>query len=182
MGLDQDRRRRAYPLRFREFGGLVIQVRKPGWSAFEKLTRAVLVLGDDLDGPNRSTIERMPAWRLLFEAFAESLISWDLTDRGRPVPATKTGVLAQDFALLIALARTWYVVVVQHDETAEAERAADDIRKEDRPQADPQAVDNPAGYVDDGSAPEIDEEWLAQLPAQPFLEPQPDAEPTAAVA
>ncbi len=159
MGLDQDRRRRVYPLRFRTFGGLLVHMRKPGWVAFKRLTRAVLVLGDSLEGPGLSSAERIPAWDNLFSALADSVVSWDLTDRGRPVPATRAGILAQDFELLIALARTWYVVVVQHDET---ERPADDIRKEDRPQADPQGVD----YHDDGSEPEIDEEWLAQLPTQ----------------
>lgn len=175
MSFDQDQRRRVYPLRFTQYGGLVVRVRKPGWAAFERLTNAVLVLGDDLSGAGLAAVERMPAWRELFKAFADSLVAWDLTDRGRPVPATRKGVLAQDFHFLIALARTWYIVVVQNDDAAELATARKNGNV-DLPQNDPQPVDNQPEDQDTG--PEVDEEWLAQFPTQPIpdnlREPAPD--------
>lgn len=164
MAYDQDRRRRVYPLRFRDFGGLLVQTRKPGFVAFEKITAAVLVLGDDLEGPGLSVTARMPAWRSLFEAFADSLVSWDLTDRGHPVPATLAGVLSQDFKFLLALARTWYIVVVQHDENAETPAPTPSD-----PQPVDEPVDNPAPELPPTiGAPGVDEEWLAQMAVQPM--------------
>lgn len=157
MSFDQDRRRRVYPLRFREFGGLTVRLRKPGWSATTKLTSAVLVLGDDLDGPGIPASGKVAAWTQLFEAFADSLVSWDLVDRGHAVPATREGVLAQDFTFLLALARTWYLVVVP----------AEDV--DDEPD---DAVPDPE--VSEPAEPELDEEYLAQLGAKATVLPEPD--------
>jgi hypothetical protein len=157
MSFDQDRRRTVYPLRFREYGGLLVRLRKPGWSAMLKLTEAVLVLGDDLEGPGLPASGKVAAWTQLFEAFADSLVGWDLLDRGRAVPATLDGVLGQDFHFLLALARTWYVVVVQaEDRTVEPEQ-------EEEPVAPPEPAE-----------PEFDEEYLAQLGAKAVTLPAPE--------
>lgn len=166
MSFDQGQRRRVYPLRFRDFGGLVVQTRKPGWSAFRQLTSAVLVLGDDLDGWGLPASGKLDAWDDLFTAFADSVVSWDLTDRGRAVPATKRHVLAQDFEFLMALARTWYTVVVQHTEKAAPVEDA-------LPHDDPQPVDN--------TGPQVDEEWLSQFRTFPIPDDlrSPESEPAA---
>lgn len=155
MSFDQDRRRKVYPLRFREYGGLLVQLRKPGWSAMLKLTDAVLMLGDDLEGPGLPASGKVAAWTQLFEAFADSLVSWDLLDRGHAVPATQDGVLSQDFHFLLALARTWYMVVVQASEQ-------DDTPEETGQQDAPEPAE-----------PEFDEEYLAQLGAKATVLPEP---------
>lgn len=159
MSFDQDRRRTVYPLRFREYGGLLVRLRKPGWSAMMKLTDAVLVLGDDLEGPGLPASGKVTAWTQLFEAFADSLIGWDLLDRGRAVPATVDGVLAQDFHFLLALARTWYVVVVQAEDRAVEPERQDEIEDLDLPEP---------------AEPELDEEYLAQLGARAVTLPAPE--------
>jgi hypothetical protein len=162
VSFDQDRRRTVYPLRFREYGGLLVRLRKPGWSAMLKLTDAVLVLGDDLEGPGLPASGKITAWTQLFEAFADSLIGWDLLDRGHAVPATVDGVLAQDFHFLLALARTWYVVVIAPD----------------RDDADDVELDT-SRFVSDANdsrpaEPELDEEYLAQLGAKAVTLPAPE--------
>lgn len=156
MSFDQDQRRKTYRLNFRPYRGLVVSVRKPGFGALAALTRAVLVLGDDFDGPDLSATDRMAAWSDLFGAFADSLLSWNLTDRGRAVPATRDGVLAQDLEFLLAVSRTWYAAVVLappgHGE-------------------EPDAVDEPPAEQ------EFDEEYLAQLGAKAVVLPADTAEP-----
>lgn len=116
MAFDQDSRRRVYELDFKPYPGLVVRCRKPSFGALAKLTDAVLLLGDDLSGEQLPGTERIAAWRTLFRAFADSLTGWTLFDRDRAVPATRKGVLSQDLEFLLALTRTWYVVVVQHRE------------------------------------------------------------------
>lgn len=167
MSFDQDRRRTVYPLRFREYGGLLVRLRKPGWSAMLKLTDAVLVLGDDLEGPGLPASGKVAAWTQLFEAFADSLVGWDLLDRGRAVPATVDGVLGQDFHFLLALARTWYVVVVQaEDRAAEPEHEEPDTQFEDHADRD--------WDLPESAEPELDEEYLAQLGARAVTLPAPE--------
>jgi hypothetical protein len=114
MGFDQNQRRRVFDLRFREFPGLTVSMRKPGFAALEQLSDAVLVLGDDLDGSGKpiSGTTLINAWYDLFSAFADSLVGWDLIDDGRAVPATRDGVFAQDLEFLSTLTRVWYRVVV----------------------------------------------------------------------
>lgn len=126
MGYDQDARRQVYELKFRPYPGLVVRCRKPGFEALELLTDAVLTLGDDLAGDGLAAVERIGAWSKLYQAFAGSLVSWNLTDRGHPVPATEQGVFAQDQAFLLELARSWYVIVVLRDETPAPRPASSD--------------------------------------------------------
>lgn len=162
MGFDQDRRRKIYELAFRQFGGLRCQMRKPGFGAFARLHAAVLVLGDDLEGDGLAGADRMAGWSDLIDAFADSLVSWDLTDRGRPVPATRKGVRSQDLPFLLALARTWYVMVVQAPEGEPAERSSP--AEPDTEAGDPGEVAN----------------WLESIPtttAPPEVPDLYDAEP-----
>lgn len=170
---DQDRRRAVYALRFTPYPGLVVHTRKPGFRALERLVRAVSVLGSDLDGEGASASERIRAWGALHRAFAESLVGWTLADRGRPVPATLAGVLAQDPDFLLEIGRTWYRVVAlaeQASAPAPVEPVTEDVslpNPDDDPDSDP-----------DGE-PGVDEEWLSQLPVKdmPLPAPEPVAVP-----
>lgn len=116
MAFDQDSRRRVYELDFKPYPGLIVRCRKPSFDALAELTDAVLLLGDDLSGELLPGAERIAAWRGLFRAFADSLVGWTLFDRDHAVPATRKGVLSQDLEFLLDIARTWYLVVVQHQE------------------------------------------------------------------
>lgn len=125
MSYDQDQRRKAYVLDFTPYPGLTVTTRKPPFLALEALTRAVLILGADFQGTNLPINERMAGWRDLFSAFAMSLVSWDLTDRGHSVPATEAGVLSQDLPFLLAVSRTWYTLVASAPEFDERETASE---------------------------------------------------------
>lgn len=164
MGYDQNERRRTFELNIRPYPGLTVRVRKPGFAALERLTSAVLVLGDDLEGAGLPAPDRLKAWGQLHRAFAASLVGWSLLDGVRPVPATTAGVLAQDPGFLLELARTWYHAVVLRPADVDAPA-----------EADPDTADLPS--VGDGE-PRVDEEWLAQFPTIPV--PAPPAEPEVA--
>lgn len=142
MAFDQGTRRRVFELDFKPYPGLVVRCRKPGFTALLQLSDAVLELGDDLSGDGLTGVAKLAAWDKLFRAFAKSLVSWTLLDRGHAVPATRKGVLDQDIEFLLALVRTWYVVVVPHQPVREA----------------------PPAPVAAPSEPEIDEARLADLP------------------
>lgn len=147
MGYDQSARRKIYELRFRPYPGLVVRCRKPGFDALDKLTHAVLRLGDDLTGDGLAGERRLKLWRRLFEAFSTSLVSWNLTVDGRSVPAKRRGVLAQDHGFLLAVVRTWYEVVVQADETPA-----------------PVAPKQPAEPQHGDDEDDLSEAWLATVP------------------
>lgn len=158
MSYDQDQRRRTYGLAMLPFPGLTIDMRKPGFTALDALTRAVLVLGGDFDGRDVTPDVRMDAWRDLFTAFADSLVAWDLTDRGRAVPVTREGVLAQDPQFLLELVRTWYaVVVLAPPEHTAIEQPADE-------ELPPAQDDEDAEVLDD---------YLANIPTTTLPEPAP---------
>lgn len=156
MSYDQHRRRTVYPLDFKPFPGLLVRVRKPSFSALEALTRAVLVLGDDLDGTDLPAIDRMSAWRELFTAFADSLVGWNLTDGGVPVPSTRDAVLAQDAPFLLSLARTWYMIIVLRPPEL------------DEPAAIEQPPEEPEAVEDDGT-----DDYIANFPTTTLTEPEP---------
>jgi hypothetical protein len=157
MAFDQDSRRRTYELNFRPYPGLIVRCRKPSFGALDKLTNAVLVLGDDLSGEHLPGSARIKAWRKLFRAFADSLVSWGLSDNGYAVPATREGVLSQDHEFLLEVVRTWYAVVVQHQN--EPSRPAP---REDRPVVAEVEDDGLTGFEDELAAlPVID---IADVP------------------
>lgn len=69
-------------------------------------------------------------WRQLCEAFAASLVRWNLEDDGgAPVPATLAGLLSQDIELIMAIVETWLDVVLRRKTEAQQSEA-------DREQAD----------------------------------------------
>lgn len=150
MAFDQGSRRRVYELDFRPYPGLIVRCRKPSFGALDKLTDAVLTLGDDLSGEHLPGSTRIRAWRKLFRAFADSLVSWGLSDQGYAVPATRKGVLSQDHEFLLEVVRTWYMVVVQHQA-----QPAPPAPREDPPTA--------AAAVEDDDLTDFEDE-LAALP------------------
>lgn len=169
MAFDQDGRRRTYVLPFGDrtgLRGLEIAVRKPGFRALRKLAAAVLVLGDDLEGPGVVGLDKLNAEADLFSALRSSVVSWNLVDRGRPVAVAD--MLTQDRELLLTLARAWYRIVVSADENAETPAPTP---------SDPQPVDEPVDSSDalppTIGAAGVDEEWLAQLPVQEMPEHLP---------
>lgn len=170
MGFDQDERRRVYDLRFQQYGGLLVRVRKPGFSAFAQLTEAVLVLGDDLSGVGIAGTDKLAAWRDAFEAFAESLVSWDLTDRGRAVPVIRKSVLKQDLPFLLALTRTWYAAVVQRPDALDDDTSSDGELPTDHSDVE-WPGDDPAHSPEAEYA--VDEEYLSQLFTQTLPIPEP---------
>jgi hypothetical protein len=109
---DQTSRRKVYVLRFAEFDGLLVSVRRPSFREVELLHHAVSILGETLDGNLSPVDDRIPALGSLFRAFAGSLMRWDLRDDGALVPTTEAGVLAQDYEFLWTVARAWYRQVV----------------------------------------------------------------------
>lgn len=120
--MDQSTRRTAYKLRFEEFDGLVVRVRKPSFRGLRKLARVVAILGDDLRGKHLEVESRLDAWELLFGAFTDALIDWNLTDRGKPVPVTRKGVRGQDVDLLLTVTAAWYrQVVLRHERVTPVE-------------------------------------------------------------
>ena len=118
-GYDQTSRRTVYDLTFDQYGGMLVSVRRPSELGWELIADAIDVLGEGLDSTAAPAVERIRAGGQLIRAFADALISWDLRDRGRAVPATHAGVLAQDRPFLLNVARTWYLSVALRPEEAD---------------------------------------------------------------
>lgn len=108
---DQAGRRTVYELEFTKYG-LTARVRKPGFRGLRLLARAERVLGVGLGGQAVTGPQRLDGLAPAVTAFAESLLWWDLTDRGVPVPATLRGIEAQDYEFVVDLVTTWYRRVV----------------------------------------------------------------------
>ena len=47
------------------------------------------------------------ATRKLLNGFADSLVSWNLTRKGKPVPANLEGVASQKFDLILKIVQAW---------------------------------------------------------------------------
>lgn len=124
VGFDQAGRRMTYALTFRPYPGLTVWCRKPGYAALEDLTDAVIHLGEDFAGDRIAGDDRVRWWGALFRALRRSVVDWNLTDHGRSVPVAD--LLDQDPDFLLALARTWYAVVVLRDEAAATAPEVDD--------------------------------------------------------
>lgn len=120
MAFDQSARVAVFDLEMHRYPGLTIRVRKPSFRAMRTLLRAEQRLGVGLQGELLAGAERVEVWADVVEAFAESLVSWTLLDFGVPVPATRDGVLGQDYEFLIVLIRAWYGRVVLLAEPAPA--------------------------------------------------------------
>lgn len=120
---DQSIRRLTYDLDFRGYPGLLVRVRKPGYGALLDLADAQAVLGYGMQGSAVVGTARAKAMEPVIAAFAASLVSWTLADDGVPVPATVTGVFAQDYPFLVDLVLSWYHQVVLR--AADADEPAD---------------------------------------------------------
>lgn len=131
---DQTTRRTVYKLAFGRYGGLIVRARKPSVRGWKLLSQAIDVLGEDWTSVRQPLSARIDAWECLALAFADALIGWDLLDDGVAVPATDDGVLAQDHAFLIDVAKVWYqrVVLLLDKSTA--------IPDEDDEEPDPETV------------------------------------------
>lgn len=128
---DQSARRRVYEMNFERYGGLIVRARKPSFRGLELLADAVGVLGEQLTSNARPLGERIWAVGQLVRAFADSLVSWDLFDEGRAVPATLDGALSQDDAFLIDVARMWYRRVVMLIDTEQPSELTPESEQED---------------------------------------------------
>jgi len=109
---DQSSRYQVYELGFRQHPGLVVRVRKPSFAGLLALARAERSLGVDLDGATVAGADRMEALAPVVDAFAAALVGWTLVDSGVPVPATREGVYAQDYAFVLRMVLTWHRRVV----------------------------------------------------------------------
>ncbi|HEV2778814.1 MAG TPA: hypothetical protein VGX25_05380 [Actinophytocola sp.] len=108
MAYDRHADLTVYSLTFDEYPGLTVRVRKPGVAGVVACADWISVQSDRSAG----RVARWLAQLRLFVAFADALAGWDLLNSGRPVPATREGVLAQDEAFLRVLAGAWYANVV----------------------------------------------------------------------
>src|SRR6516164_10971432 len=52
----------------------------------------------------------------LLDAFAENLVSWNLTRRGHPVPADRAGVGSQKFDLMLKVIMAWMEAIASVDD------------------------------------------------------------------
>lgn len=109
---DQASRRTVFELRFARYGGLVVRVRKPSARGWELLADALDVLGTGLTSTRHPALARIRAGGWLIQAFADSLVGWDLDDNGLEVAVTLDQVMDQDRDFLIDLAMNWYHKVV----------------------------------------------------------------------
>lgn len=131
MAFDQSTRVAVFELDMHRYPGLVIRVRRPSFRAMRTLLRAEQRLGVGLQGELLAGAERVEAWAEVVDAFAESLVDWTLLDFGTPVPATRDGVLGQDYEFLIVLVRAWYGRVVLLAEPTPAAEIAEPADEED---------------------------------------------------
>lgn len=95
--------------------------------------RGVLTAAASLGGvdPRRFTREHAATLDHLSDAFAESLLSWNLTRNGVDVPATKEGVDSLDLAFLMQLVTPWLEGTGQALAQQAAEQAAHSVSPEE---------------------------------------------------
>lgn len=104
MGYDEAEHGTVWALEnFRAYPGLVVRVRRPGFSARRMLVRADAVLKD----PAATEVKRIDALHAVFTALADSIESWTHNRNGRPTPVTRAAVLACDGQLLAAVVAAW---------------------------------------------------------------------------
>lgn len=73
-----------------------------------EVTMDAVSLGDLLDITDLAeAVSAGAAARELVARFAKCLESWNVTRKGRPVPATHEGVLSQDAAFVLAIVQAW---------------------------------------------------------------------------
>lgn len=119
------RRRKVYKLTWdddHEFADLVVRARGVPLGDFLELMDAADQM-DDVDTDDVETMEELPSGIVgaackLFDGFAAALIGWNLdqpvldddgeeTDVDEAVPATKEGILGQDFGFMFQVVQAW---------------------------------------------------------------------------
>lgn len=107
MAFDAAEHGDLWELNLQAYPGLTVRVRRPGFAAKNMLRRAAPILLDSVAPEGQ--VENAKA--LLFGALADSIHSWTLKWRGRPLAPTRRNVLAQDESLLLAIAAAWRNVI-----------------------------------------------------------------------
>ncbi|HEV7651331.1 MAG TPA: hypothetical protein VGP26_24540 [Actinophytocola sp.] len=146
----------VYKLVFPDRPGLTVRVRRASLAGMIDLAEATPVLRRNAQRDEaRTELENLHAWRRIARAFASALLEWDLFDGGAPVSATFAGVMTLELDEIMALVQGWRQAMaapVQFEDDEPDEGLA-------------------PGLGDEPPVDELDEEWLAQLPAQVAPEP-----------
>jgi hypothetical protein len=101
------RKRKVYKLIFadEEMNGLEVRCTSVSIETMLSLTALSGLAAKSL---SEYSIEDLGSVNLVFEVFAEALVSWNLEDEdGNPVPATLEGVKAQDIDFLNVIITAW---------------------------------------------------------------------------
>jgi hypothetical protein len=100
---------KAYRLNFAETGlaGLEVTAGSLPLGEFLKVSE-LAAAKDDPQGAANSA-------KQLFETFAGSLLSWNLTRDGEPVPATYDGILGQDLDFMMKIVLAWVSAMADVD-------------------------------------------------------------------
>lgn len=107
MGAGYQRKRKVYKLIFadEEMNGLEVRCTSVSIDTMMRLTALAGLASKSLA---EYSVEDLENVNLVFEVFAEALISWNLEDEdGSPVPATLEGVKAQDIDFLNVIITAW---------------------------------------------------------------------------
>jgi hypothetical protein len=128
-GVELDRT--EYVLRFEipPLAGVVVAARKPTAGGLVDLTMAQAATGGLPDAAAAAAGDALAADALyrVFRAFAGALLSWNITDRGEPVPATLDGLLGLELEHAVGLTYTWLDRVGQAEQSAAATEAELDL-------------------------------------------------------
>jgi hypothetical protein len=123
VSYDAAEHEQVWALEFEQYPGLIVRVRRPGFAAARTLARADRVLAE----PSVDPVRRMDALVDIFGALADSMESWTLTRRGRPVSTTRAAVLACDGLMLGRIVGAWRTHVLgQHAPRQRPERVTGD--------------------------------------------------------
>lgn len=104
----------TYSLSFEEghaLHGLHVKVRSVPLGEFSKITSLALHAESAIKS-GKPDADALKAIDGMFEAFAKSLVSWDLEDADdRPIPATLEGLQGLDFEFVMMLVQEWMTVI-----------------------------------------------------------------------
>jgi hypothetical protein len=104
MAYDRQADLPVFRLRFEQYPGLMVRVRRPGLAARTLVEEATLVLRH---ARVPLGLNELRALRKLSRALAASIVDWDLLNGGRQVEVSTKGLEAQDDEFLLVLAQTW---------------------------------------------------------------------------
>jgi len=99
---------RVFRLTFEDRPGLEVAARSVTLERWMEITG---LSGDDALSATSLPDDGPPPGAGLREGFAEALVSWNLTNGGKPVPATPAGLAAQDVGLVRDLVKGWLEAV-----------------------------------------------------------------------